>query len=191
MTKNQTSFKPGNDYWKRAAKELVGRPSKYKPEYCDQVIAMGKHGLCVPEMASQFNVCRSTLSEWAKKHPEFSKALARAVSEGEAHLYRYGIKNLENKSFQASMWEKIMRARFRENWTESKSVELTGPNGGAIQLQAIQEKEDELEGIVATALTRDETARTESAGAGSGSESDSGIPLALAYDRAGQSASSE
>ena len=56
----------------------VGRPSLYKPEYCETVIELGREGKSLVQMASHFDVSRPTISEWAAEHPEFSKALERA-----------------------------------------------------------------------------------------------------------------
>lgn len=51
-----------------------GRPSKYKPEYCDRLIAhMGKPA-SFESFASQVDVDRDTLYEWRKVHKDFSDA---------------------------------------------------------------------------------------------------------------------
>ena len=133
MTKNQTSFKKGNEYWKLRAKN-IGRPSTYQPEFCEQIIAMGEAGYGVAEMACEFSVHRATLYDWAKCHADFSTAFARARESSEAYWVRYGNANLTNKQFQGNTYIKMMQARHRETWTERK--EITGANGGPIATKA-------------------------------------------------------
>ncbi len=52
-----------------------GRPTKYKPEYDEQVAKLCKLGATDSDLADFFNVSRSTLSLWKVKHESFSDAL--------------------------------------------------------------------------------------------------------------------
>jgi hypothetical protein len=38
-----------------------------------------------------------------------------------------------NKQFNALVWKVSMQARFREDYTERKVQEVSGPNGGPVQ----------------------------------------------------------
>ena len=55
-----------------------GRPSKYDPVYCEQVIEHLEQGSGLTSFAARIGVARSTINEWMKAHPEFSDACARA-----------------------------------------------------------------------------------------------------------------
>lgn len=59
----------------------VGRPSKYSPEYCDQVIEHLAEGASLTSFAAEIGVARSTINEWMGDHPEFSEACARAKAK--------------------------------------------------------------------------------------------------------------
>ena len=61
-------------------KSKGGRPSKYKPEYCEALIEHMARGLSYEAFAAQCNVCRDTLYEWEKRYPEFfdSKKIGHA-----------------------------------------------------------------------------------------------------------------
>jgi hypothetical protein len=116
----------------------AGRPSDYRPEYCERVIELGRIGMSVVEMASDIGVSRNTLeTSWTAAHPEFLEALeiARECSQswwesmGRVNL----IMNKEAGTFQASVWSRSMAARFPRDWRENKGVELTGKDGGAVQ----------------------------------------------------------
>lgn len=52
----------------------LGRPTLYKPEYCQQVIDHMAKGHSFWSFAAEIDVCMDTLSEWCKVHPDFSEA---------------------------------------------------------------------------------------------------------------------
>ena len=56
-----------------------GRPTDYKPEYCDRVIQLGKEGASIVEMACEIGVDRKTLEKiWPEAHEEFFQAFTYA-----------------------------------------------------------------------------------------------------------------
>lgn len=57
-----------------------GRPSKYDPAYCEQVVAHMRDGASILSFAAEIGVARSTIQEWEKQHPDFSVALARGIA---------------------------------------------------------------------------------------------------------------
>lgn len=56
----------------------AGRPSKYKPAYCDEVINLSKDGASEDECALIIGVNPDTFDEWKRVHPQFSDACSRA-----------------------------------------------------------------------------------------------------------------
>jgi hypothetical protein len=52
-----------------------GRPTEYKPEYCQQARKLGALGAVDKEIADFFEVSEVTLNAWKKKYPEFLKSL--------------------------------------------------------------------------------------------------------------------
>jgi hypothetical protein len=55
----------------------AGRPTKYDPAYCDQVVEFMGRGFSKTAFAGEIGVCFDTLTEWANTHPEFSAAVKR------------------------------------------------------------------------------------------------------------------
>ena len=53
----------------------VGRPSKYRDTYCNEVISHMSEGASLTSFAGEIGVSRDTVSEWMKAHPEFSVAV--------------------------------------------------------------------------------------------------------------------
>ena len=56
----------------------MGRPSKYKKEYCEQAAKLCRLGAIDEDIADFFNVSFQTLNTWKIKHPEFLESLKRA-----------------------------------------------------------------------------------------------------------------
>lgn len=52
----------------------VGRPTKYDPKYCEEVIKHMEEGNSFWSFAGIISVSFDTLSEWTKVHPEFSES---------------------------------------------------------------------------------------------------------------------
>jgi Helix-turn-helix domain of resolvase len=121
----------------------AGRPTLYRPEYCERVIEMGEQGYSVVEMAAELNVVRATLEgEWLAVHPEFLAAFTQARQKSQAWWERQGRENVvmgQGKgTFNASMWSRSMAARFPKDWRESKDVQLSGKDGGPVEISAIE-----------------------------------------------------
>ncbi len=114
-------------------KRPVGRPTKYCPEFCELAIEMGKLGYSPAMIAAEFDVDKASMYDWGASHPEFSTALTRAKTFEQSWWEREGMGGLRSREFNANLWIKSAQARFREDYTERK--ELTGANGGAVQVE--------------------------------------------------------
>lgn len=55
-----------------------GRPTDYRPEYCDAIVEDMAKGLSKTAFAASIGVARFTLLEWANRHPDFHDAMKRA-----------------------------------------------------------------------------------------------------------------
>ena len=113
----------------------AGRPSDYKPDFCDRIVELGAQGASVAEMAFELGVTKPTLTNWAEAHPEFLSAFTRAKLASQVWWERKGRDGMEKSSseFQASIWSRSMAARFPDDWREVKGTELTGKDGGPVQ----------------------------------------------------------
>lgn len=105
--------------------EPFGRPTLYKPEYCERLIGHMSNGLSFESFAAVIDVNRDTLYEWVKTHTDFSDAKKRATDKCLLWWEVEGINALNRKFYQPAIW--IFNVRNRFGWTdkaESKS-ELT------------------------------------------------------------------
>jgi transposase-like protein len=104
----------------------AGRPTKYKPEFCEQVIELGKKGKSLAQMAAHFDVARSTIDQWAEDQPDFSEALTRAKAHCQAWWENVGQEAMFMDKFQSAVWTKSMQARFRDDYTERQELKHEG-----------------------------------------------------------------
>ncbi len=112
---------------------MTGRPTDYRPEYCDLVIELGKQGKSVVQMACAIGVSRQSLYEWASVHSAFSDAFTLARQWAQDWWETQGQQGMTADRFNAAVWSRSMAARFPEDYQERKGVELTGANGGEIK----------------------------------------------------------
>lgn len=139
----------------------AGRPTKYKPEYVSQAAKLCRLGATDAQLADFFGVAVSTVALWKVQHKEFSDALSipkeaadRAV---EASLYKRAmgyehdevdirviegqIVKTEIRKFYppdttaAIFWLKNRRPT---EWRELKALELTGKDGGPVEVRKIE-----------------------------------------------------
>jgi len=86
-----------------------GRPSKYKPEYCQQLIEFFTVTGDAPDcpmfidFAMKIDVCDDTLTNWKNEYPEFFAAYRRARKLQESTIARNALKNKYNASFSQFM----------------------------------------------------------------------------------------
>lgn len=117
-----------------------GRPTDYRPEMCETVIACGREGKSKAEIAAALDVTRETIYEWAKRHPDFSDALHRAHDLSLAWWEEKSRTGLEKgSSFNAALWKQAVSGRFPlEPYRER--AEVSGPGGGAIPVHNLADK---------------------------------------------------
>jgi hypothetical protein len=118
-------------------KRPVGRPTKYKPEYCEEIIELGKQGKSIAQMAAAFDVDKASIFDWAAAHEDFSTSLARARAYSQTWWEDKAQQNLGSRDFNAQLWLKSVASRFREDYTEKQVTEVSGPNGGAIKTESV------------------------------------------------------
>lgn len=115
-----------------------GRPTVYRPEYCEAVIELGKKGKSLVQMAAALDITKQTLLVWEKERPDFSDAMTRARAHSQAWWENAGQDNMllapGRGTFNASVWSRSMAARFPEDWRENKGVELSG----AVQIGRVE-----------------------------------------------------
>ncbi len=96
----------------------VGRPTKYDPAMCEQVIELMREGYAKVEVAAELGICKDTLNEWTNDStkPEFSAAIKLGSQLSEAWWMKKGRINLENREFNPTLW--YMNMKNRHGWRD-------------------------------------------------------------------------
>ena len=121
-------------------KDPRGRKTLYKPEYDDNVIEWGAQGKSLVWMCAELGISRQTIWDWRKANPSFDEAMNIARAKSQQWWEDIGQDNINTMGFQCSVWGKSMSARFPEDWRENKGVEVTGANGGPVEVTSITRK---------------------------------------------------
>lgn len=107
-----------------------GRPTDYKPEYCETIQALGEKGYSLVELAAALNTTKNTMMAWSEVNQEFLDALNKARTKSQAWWERAGrehvIENKEDDKINAALYSRSMAARFPDDWREKSDVKHSG-----------------------------------------------------------------
>ncbi len=133
----------------------VGRPTDYRPEFCEVVIKLGALGKSRAQIAAKIGIARSGLARWEEQHAEFRNAMEFARDLALAWWEDQGQDGLNDRSFNAALWSRSMSARFPADYRTEVRAELTGAGGGPIALRAAVHvlSDDELARIAGSGST--------------------------------------
>jgi len=98
----------------------VGRPTKYKPEYCDKVIEVMEKGFSKEAVAGHIGISKDTLYRWVKKHDEFSDAIKRGVEISRVFWEELGIEMVTAGQGNSTAWIFNMKNRF--GWKDKREI---------------------------------------------------------------------
>jgi hypothetical protein len=107
----------------------AGRPTTYKPEYCDLMIQMLSEGASFTEFrAAVGGVSRQTLSNWRNQNPEFLDAYSQAEAIGQAYWEkRLRTEIMFDNKANAALVKLYFANRF--NWHDKQATDHTSSDG--------------------------------------------------------------
>ena len=104
----------------------AGRPTDYRPEYCQIVQDLGDKGYSVAEVAAHLNTTKPTLRSWSDNNPEFLSAMEIYRAKSQAWWEKLGrehvVENKDDDKINASLYSRSMAARFPDDWREKVAV---------------------------------------------------------------------
>lgn len=109
----------------------VGRPSKYSPAYCNEVIECGAQGLSLTAFAGEIGVDRDTITEWNKVYPEFSLACKVAQSKRTNFLERGMLREDATGPMVTARRFALANAAPHE-WREKQDIGFTDKDGNDV-----------------------------------------------------------
>lgn len=101
---------------------VMGRPTKYKPEYCQQLVTFMAGGPGFEAFAGEIGVNIDTLHEWVKQHGDFSEAKKEAFGKNRLFWERISIGGMTGliPNFNATVWVFSMKNRF--GWRDKQDI---------------------------------------------------------------------
>lgn len=142
---------------------MTGRPSKYRPEFVEQARKLCQLGATDQEIADFFEVEVRTIYRWKAEHDDFCQTLkaGKAIADErvERSLYQkaIGYEQEEVKIFMPAGAEGPVYAPYRAKlapdttaaifwlknrrpdlWRDKVSQEISGPDGGPVQVTRIE-----------------------------------------------------
>ena len=102
----------------------VGRPSKYSPHYCDEVINAMQEGYSLTAFAGIIGVSKQSVYTWMEEHPEFMDAVSRARPKRLAYLERRFLD--AETGARASTHQFALRNADRDEWADKVETHHSG-----------------------------------------------------------------
>lgn len=107
----------------------AGRPSDYKPEYCNAVIEHMKEGASLTSFAASINCARSTINVWMEANPEFSEAVKAGKAKCAAWWESIGRKNAVEGGGNATLVIFGLKNMAGDDWREKQEIDHTSSDG--------------------------------------------------------------
>ena len=123
-------------------KAWTGAPSKYKPEYCQDLIDHMSKGHSLTAWCAGKDVIKETAYNWMRDNPEFLLAFKNAQQKAQQHwenmLHLTAAGKLKGNLGAQIFW---MKNRFRDEWKDRQDLEFSAApaeiNEGSDLLKAI------------------------------------------------------
>lgn len=106
-----------------------GRPTDYRPEYCEQLINHMEAGGSIKSLSAKLGVSFDAMYKWFDKYPEFNEAkkvgesLSYAWFEEQSHRGMW-IPTAHGEVLNTTLWYMNMKNRF--GWRDKHEVEQSG-----------------------------------------------------------------
>jgi hypothetical protein len=100
----------------------TGRPTSYKPEYCDKLVEHMADGNSFETFGATIGVCRDSLYTWEKKYPDFSDAKRLGREKALSWWEKVGKLGMMGKikGFVPAIW--IFSVKNRFGWTDKVEI---------------------------------------------------------------------
>ena len=102
-------------------KHAGGRPSEYRPEYCDMVIEFMAQGYSLTAFAGSIRKSKDQIYRWIVAHSEFSNAVTRARSARVAALEAKLLRSRKGAETSAAIF--ALRNADPTEWRDVRNVQ--------------------------------------------------------------------
>lgn len=123
--------------------KFLGRPTKYDPAICDTIIELGRQGKSKAQMSAITGVPGATFKAWEQGQPEFRAAMEFAMELALAYWEDMGHDHMKEVpggvKLNTGLWSRSMSARFPHAYSDRSKVEVTGKDGGPIEMDHVHD----------------------------------------------------
>lgn len=115
-----------------------GRPTKYDPSMLEDMKKVATNGASKAEMALTIGISRETFNNWEHSNPEFRDAVKECELLSQIWWEKHGRDGMtgDNPNFNATAFIFQVKNRFRGDYMDTSRTEITGKDGGAVQVEA-------------------------------------------------------
>lgn len=103
-----------------------GFPTKYKPEYCDELIEYMACGMSFDSFAGKVGVNIATVYDWAEANEEFFEAKKIGFAKCKDFWEKVGIKGVTGKIDGFNVAAYIFNMKNRFGWRDKVDIDITG-----------------------------------------------------------------
>lgn len=103
-----------------------GRPTSYKPEYCDAVVEHMAEGASLTSFAASVGVCRDTVTNWANEHQDFFVAVTRGKALCVAWWEKVNRNLAQTGQGNATACVFGLKNMGKDEWRDKQEVEHSG-----------------------------------------------------------------
>lgn len=107
-----------------------GRPSEYKPAYCDEIVGLMSTGLSLTAAMGELGFHRNTALLWAEAHPEFMCAIEKGQAKRTLYLERSMLESDIGPRVTARIF--ALKNAAPDEWREKVTQEHTGKDGAPL-----------------------------------------------------------
>lgn len=107
----------------------AGRPTDYKPEYCQLLIEHMSKGFSFEAFAALVNASKQTVYNWTEQFPEFMDAKEIAFERSRLFWERVGIDIAVKGEGNATAYIFNMKNRFKQEWRDKVETGFTDTEG--------------------------------------------------------------
>lgn len=117
---------------------VTGRPTDYKPEYCQMVIDHMAEGFSFEAFAGLIGVCKQTIYNWLEQHPDFVDAKKKGFEASRMFWEKIGINQAKTGEGSATAFIFNMKNRFKEDWNDRVINQHEGAAALSINIQPLE-----------------------------------------------------
>jgi hypothetical protein len=115
----------------------TGRPTKYDPLICDQIVELGAQGKSKAQIRRDIGIHHSTWGDWIEAHPEFSAAVKEAYELSMAWWEDQGMDGMfKGMKFNATAYIFQVKNRFPREYRDRQEHDVSGVVHNSVTVNA-------------------------------------------------------